>query len=179
MLEFISKYFQKCFHLYASIWFSHQTNSKVLVTQLCPTLLDLMVCSPPGSSVHGILQAKLLEWVAIPFSKGSSRLRDWNCFSCVSSLGRWILYYHTTRGITKSETGLSNWACTHTYIEWNIPNKSSFEEEYPFPPSSPGRLGAHLIVLDGNEQEQAQEGEWDWGMVELKNTHIASFKVWL
>ena len=40
----------------------------VLVTQSCPTLCDPMTCSPPGSSVHGILQARILEWVAIPFS---------------------------------------------------------------------------------------------------------------
>ena len=44
--------------------------------QLCPTLCDLMDCSPPGSSVHGILQARILEWVAISFSRGSSQLRD-------------------------------------------------------------------------------------------------------
>ena len=41
---------------------------KVLVAQLCPTLCDPMDCSPPGSSAHGILQAGVLEWVAIPFS---------------------------------------------------------------------------------------------------------------
>ena len=45
---------------------------KVLVAQLCPTLFDPMNCSPPGSSVHGILQARILEWVAIPVSRGSS-----------------------------------------------------------------------------------------------------------
>ena len=39
---------------------------KVLVTQSCPTLCDAMVSSPPGSSVHGILQARILEWVAFP-----------------------------------------------------------------------------------------------------------------
>ena len=38
------------------------------VTQLCPTLCDPMDCSPPGSSVHGILQARILEWVAVLFS---------------------------------------------------------------------------------------------------------------
>ena len=42
------------------------------VAQLCPTLCDRMVCSLPGSSVHGIFQAKILEWVAISFSRGSS-----------------------------------------------------------------------------------------------------------
>ena len=45
---------------------------KVLVAQLCLTLCDPMDCSPPGSSVHGILQARMLEYVAISSSKGSS-----------------------------------------------------------------------------------------------------------
>ena len=40
----------------------------VLVIQLCLTLCDLMDCGPPGSSVHSILQARILKWVAIPFS---------------------------------------------------------------------------------------------------------------
>ena len=44
----------------------------MLVTQLCPNLCKLVDCSPPGSSVHGILQARILEWVAIPFSQGSN-----------------------------------------------------------------------------------------------------------
>ena len=52
---------------------SHQGKVKVLVANSCPTLCDLMDCSPPGSSVHRILYAKTLEWVAIPFSKGSSQ----------------------------------------------------------------------------------------------------------
>ena len=47
-----------------------------LVAQLCPTLCDPMDCSPPGSSVHGILQARIWEWVAISFSRGSSQARD-------------------------------------------------------------------------------------------------------
>jgi len=47
-----------------------------LVTQLCPTLWDPMDCSPPGSSVNGISQARILEWVAISFSRGSSSPRD-------------------------------------------------------------------------------------------------------
>ena len=45
---------------------------KVLVAQSCPTLCDLMDYSLPGSSVHGILQARVLEWVAISFCRGSS-----------------------------------------------------------------------------------------------------------
>ena len=47
-----------------------------LVTQSCPTLCDLINCCPPGSSVHGILQARIMEWVAMPSSRGSSQPRD-------------------------------------------------------------------------------------------------------
>ena len=43
--------------------------------QSCPTLCDPMDCGPPGSSVHGILQARILKWVAVPSSRGSSRFR--------------------------------------------------------------------------------------------------------
>ena len=46
------------------------------VAQWCPTLCDPVIYSPPGSSLHGILQARILEWVAISFSRGSSRPRD-------------------------------------------------------------------------------------------------------
>ena len=49
---------------------------KVKVTQLCPTLWDSMDCSPPSSSVHGLLQARILEWVAFPFSRESPQPRD-------------------------------------------------------------------------------------------------------
>ena len=46
--------------------------------QLCPTLCDPMNCSPPGSSVHEILQARILEWVAMPCSRESSPPKDGN-----------------------------------------------------------------------------------------------------
>ena len=49
---------------------------KVLIAQSCPTLCDPSDYSPPGSSVHGILQARTLEWVVISFSRGSSWTRD-------------------------------------------------------------------------------------------------------
>ena len=50
--------------------------SEVLVAQSCPTLCNPIDRSPPGSSVHEILQARILDWVAMPFSRGSSQLRD-------------------------------------------------------------------------------------------------------
>ena len=49
---------------------------KVLLAQLCLTLCDPVDCSPPGCSVHGILPARILEWVAMSFSRGSSQSRD-------------------------------------------------------------------------------------------------------
>ena len=61
--------------------------------QLCPTLCDPIDCSLPDSSVHGILQARILEWVAKPSSRGSTQLRDGNCISCVSCIGRQVLYH--------------------------------------------------------------------------------------
>ena len=51
--------------------------------QSCPTLCNPMDCSPPSSSVHGIFQAILLEWIAISFSRGSSRPRDQTQVSCI------------------------------------------------------------------------------------------------
>ena len=56
--------------------FPYQRKVKVLFAQSCGTLCDPMNYSPPGSSVHGIFQARILEWVAISFSRGSSQPRD-------------------------------------------------------------------------------------------------------
>ena len=67
----------------------HHAAVLCLVTQLCLTLWDPMDCSPPGSSVHGILQARTLEWVAMPFSRGIFPTQGLNpgLPHC-----RWILY---------------------------------------------------------------------------------------
>ena len=66
------------------------------VTQSCPTLSGPMDCSPPGSSVHGIFQARILEWVAISFSRGSSQSRDWTQVSCIA--GRCFNLWATREG---------------------------------------------------------------------------------
>ena len=72
--------------MYTRIYYlsSYPCGDGVVVAQLCRILCDLMGCSPPGSSVHGILQAGILEWVAIPFSRGSSWPRDWPWVSCLT-----------------------------------------------------------------------------------------------
>ena len=59
----------------------------------CPTLFSPMDCSPLGSSVYEILQARILEWVAISFSWGSSQLRDQTQVSYISCIGRHVLYH--------------------------------------------------------------------------------------
>ena len=60
-----------------------------VVTQSCLTLCNPMDYSLPGFSVHGISQARILEWIAISFSRGSLWPRDWACVSCI---GRQVLY---------------------------------------------------------------------------------------
>ena len=71
--------------------------SVCLVAQSCPTLCDLIDCSPPGSSVHGILQARILEWVAIPFSNGSSWPRNWTQVSCITD--RFVTVWTTRKAL--------------------------------------------------------------------------------
>ena len=61
--------------------------------QSCLTLSNLMGCSLPGSSVCGILQTRILEWVAMPFSRGSSQPRDGTPVSYVFCIGRKVLYH--------------------------------------------------------------------------------------
>ena len=80
------------------------------VAQSCPILCDPVDCSPPGSSVHGILQARILEWVAISFSRGSSQPRDrthvshiaGRCFSLWATRGASSLYQTRGRDIFPS-----------------------------------------------------------------------------
>ena len=86
MCVHIHMYIYVCSYVYIKIHLSHfAVHSKltqhckstiVLVAKSCPTLCDPLGCSWPGSSVCGISQARILEWVAIPFSRGSSPRRD-------------------------------------------------------------------------------------------------------
>ena len=72
-----------------------------LVAQSCLTFCDPTDWSPPGSSVHGISQARTLEWAAISFSRGSSRLGDG---TCISRINRWILYHWATSALNVHQT---------------------------------------------------------------------------
>ena len=72
------------------------------------SLCDSTDCSPPSSSVHGILQARIMVWVAISSSRGSSRPRDGTHVSCVSCIGRQIFFFFflTTSATWEAQHGL-------------------------------------------------------------------------
>ena len=77
---------------------SRSRNSLNIILLSCvrPTLFDSVDCTLPGSSVHGILQARILKWVAIPFSRRSSWSKDW---TQVSWIAVWFFIVWTTREI--------------------------------------------------------------------------------
>ena len=78
---------------------------KALVAQSCLTLCDPMDCSLPGFSVHGILQAGILKWVDIPFSRGSSQLRVWTQASYIA--GRFFTVWPTHNKSSKNVSWMS------------------------------------------------------------------------
>ena len=94
------------------------------VAQLCPTLCDLMDCSLSRSSVYGIFQARVLEWIAISFSRGSSWPMDPVCIPCISCIDRRILYHWATRSAKQHDISsiqslshlqlfMTPWTATH------------------------------------------------------------------
>ena len=84
MTKYINNFMHYIYHLHFQQIKNHTIHvdiykvkvSESEVAQSCPTLCDQVDCSLPGSSVHGILSARILEWVAVSFSRGSSRPRD-------------------------------------------------------------------------------------------------------
>ena len=84
---------------------------KVLLTQSCPTLCDPKDCSPPGSSVCGILQSRIQEWVAISFSRGSSQPRDWMWVSCTA--GRLVSEWTTREDLPSCRSTIDKRSKTH------------------------------------------------------------------
>ena len=93
-----------------------ESESKSISHSSCPTLHDHMNCSLSGSSVHGILQARILEWVATLFSRGSSQPRDWACVSYVSCTGRQALHNYDRHRLGAEEGEIS-----HVTGPWTFP----------------------------------------------------------
>ena len=87
-------------------WRKHGVGAKSL--QSCLTFFDPMDCRPPVSSVHGILQARILEWVAMSSCKGSSWPRDRTHISYISCIGGCVLYHHCHLGSPEKAFFLSN-----------------------------------------------------------------------
>ena len=90
-----------------------------LVAQSCPTLCDPMDCSPLGSSVHGISQARILEWVAICFSRGSSPPRDRTWVSCIT--GQFFFFFFFNHWATREARRKAWWTFikkTNQIISW-------------------------------------------------------------
>ena len=108
---------------YKGVWLSlSHTWCAVLSPSVCPTLCDPTDCSLPGSSVHGISQARVLEWAAISFSRGSSQPRNQTWVSCTA--GRF----------------LTNWATreshhTHSVTQLYFNDKTFSSPDSPFPDS--------------------------------------------
>ena len=92
---------------------------KCSVTQPCPTLCDTVDYSPPGSSVHGISQARMLDQVAVSFSRGSFQPWDQTCVSRASCIVRssWILYHRAT---WEALLIIKVWNHSFKYIQWNL-----------------------------------------------------------
>ena len=113
-------------------------SQSVLVTLLCLILFDPKDCSPPGSSVHGIFQARVLEWVAISSSKGSFRHRDLP--HCRQTL--YHLSHHSLKVKVKSLSRVRLFATPWTVAQQASPSVGFSRQEYwiglPFP--SPGDL---------------------------------------
>ena len=86
----------KCWKSFAPAWLCWSLwclgSTLCSVAQSCPALWDPIDCILPGSSVHGILQARIGEWIAIPSSRASSQPRDWIQASHISCIIRWILF---------------------------------------------------------------------------------------
>ena len=134
-----------------------QEQSKV--AQSCPTLCDPMDYSPPGSSVHGIFQARVLERVAISFSRGSSQHRDRTWVSCIA--GRRFIAWATREVSLETQVQFLGWedclakelANHSSILVWRIP----WTEE-------PGRLQSMGL----------QRVRHDW----VTNTHVLVVRVY-
>ena len=100
----LHRIYQNCMSSFQKNWVIVEV--AMSVTQSCPPLCDPMDCSPPGSSVHGILQARILEWVATAFSRGPSWPRDQTWVFCKQADSLPSELQESSR---RTESTLKNW----------------------------------------------------------------------
>ena len=129
--------------------------------QSCPTLFNPMDCNPPDSSIHGILQTRILEWVAVSFSKGSSWPRDLTCLFCDSCIAG--------RFFTAEPPGKPVSLNTNNII-YETSRQSRFDAQYWM--LGAGALGQPRGMVWGGRREEGSE----WG------THVylwwIHFDIW-
>ena len=114
--------------------------NSVCLSHICSVLLcESMDCSLPGSSVHGILQARILKWVAMPSSRVSSWSRDRTCVSYVSCVGRQVIYHECHLG------SLSKQRVHGFSLAESLPGKK--RSLLPVGLSSQGRVGELILLL--------------------------------
>ena len=128
-------------NLFTCLW----EKLKVLVSQSLLALWDPVDCSPPGSSVHGILQTRMPEWAAIPFSRGSSLPRGWIPLSCIAG-----------RFFTTWATHLSKaFFCCPTAYSLHVADTAEHTGTKPSWPHEHRFLPARSSSLDSRQQRQA------------------------
>ena len=143
-----------------------------LITKLCPTLCNHVDCSPPGSSVHGIFQAKILEWVAISFSRGSSLTQGLNLplLHC-----RQILYHWATREAPSGSKNIEQFKSGLCYFSERfrdpqvplLARTMSFARIYLNPETSMNGDAAHRVGCDESCEmliRGNQLGEMHWSV---------------
>ena len=136
------------------LWQWKPTLNVVLVAQLCPTLCDSVDCSWAGSSVHGISQARILEWEAISFSRGSSWPRAQTQVSCIA--GRFFAVWATREALCFCPIKSEDLKIRHTF--WEVPQSwlSIWKPDLLLPSNHPtgGGLGR---TTEGRELERKYE----------------------
>ena len=141
----------------------HAMQAKSL--QSCLSLCNPMDCNLPDSSVHGISQARILEWVAISSSRGSSLPRDRTPISCISCIGRQILYHECHLGSPRESELPNRILGDRSVTSWP-------EEDSPDPKSTDWLWSSHLYRVWAMEkcsepQESSQGGVgWEHGGME-------------
>ena len=131
-----------------------------LVAQSCPTLCDPRDCSLPGSSVHGILWATILEWVAMPSSRASSPPRDWTWVSRIT--GRFFTIWATREARVRSGLSIKK----VSYCQWKqLFNQAKFPIQLAYKKHSRTKsFNNHQITeLVGSSLNQPQFNRlWNW-----------------
>ena len=174
---FIERKFNSATYHILSVCFVPDIVLDVLCTQSCLTLQDPMHYSPPGSSVHGIFQARMLEWVAISSSRGSSQPGDLTCVSCIpcTAVG---LFYHWATGasLTYVNSNLLSLSTSyilnhvrveeikvcsksHSYFQWCWPAKPIL---FAFPSYLFHLLKAYSIYYRGSVHGKCPTHVFEW-----------------